>query len=273
MIGDVGAAYRTQRTSLADDVEVLTRPTHHHDPSHGTVHGELVPPQPVGNDDTHPAAHRSWIINEAHNIVDGPGGHVVQSPQLHYAVHDDDDNDTHDEETTARPATVSTMFAVTSVRRSPKTSASSPDSSRNAPSDAAAPAIALSLQESRALVRRRGPAYTVGGAAVVGVLGAVMLVAPLGILGVLGYVLVVAAMPLLSITGAPLESSLPMIATGVVTSCALWWLVGWWAARRACAAAVVGWREFIRELVPLVVGVVVGAGGALLVAALSLGVL
>lgn len=273
VIGDVGAAYRAQRASFTDDVEVLARPTHHDDTAHGTVHGESVAPRPVGNDDTHPSPNRTRIVDETHDIVNRSDRHVVQSPPLHRTVCNDDDYDTRDEKTAAHTSAVPTMFAVTSDRRSPKTSASSPGNGRDTPNGADTPGTTAGLHASRALVQRRGPAYTVGGAAVVGVLGAVMLVAPLGIVGVLGYVLVVAAMPLLSVTGAPLESSLPMIAAGVVASCALWWLVGWWAARQACAAAVVGWREFVRELIPLVVGVVVGAGGALLVAALSLGVL
>jgi len=131
----------------------------------------------------------------------------------------------------------------------------------------------VGLDASRNMVRARGPIVTVAGAAAVGVLGVLLIVAPGTLLGTLGFVLVVIAAPIITVTGAPLTSSPLAVLVGVALSAALWFGIGWWAARRACRRAVVGWREFVGELVPLVIGVAVGVGGALLVAALSLGVL
>jgi hypothetical protein len=162
------------------------------------------------------------------------------------------------------------MATVNSSRSTAKNRAVS---ARPAAVDGDVPVAIPGLEESRESVRRRGPVYTVAGAAVIGLLGAILLLAPGALLGALGFVLIVIAAPLLGVTGAPLDSSPTAISVGVVGSAALWFGVGWWAARRACSGAVVGWREFIRELVPLAIGVIVGAGGALLVAALSLGVL
>lgn len=131
----------------------------------------------------------------------------------------------------------------------------------------------LGLEDSRRIVRRRGPLLTVAGAAVIGTVGMLLMLAPGTWLGALGFVLIVVAAPLLGLVGAPINSSAGALLVGIAGSAALWFAVGWWAARRACTAAVVGWREFVRELIPVSIGVVVGAGGALLVAALSLGVL
>lgn len=181
----------------------------------------------------------------------------------------DDGRDTDDDKNASQPRAMPTMATVNSARSTAKNRATPARTA--AATDA--PVAVPGLDESRETVRRRGPVYTVAGAGAIGIIGAVLLVAPGALPGALGFVLIIIAAPLLGTTGAPLDSSPTAISIGIVGSAALWFGVGWWAARRACSGAVVGWREFVRELVPLAVGVIVGAGGALLVAALSLGVL
>jgi hypothetical protein len=269
VVGNVPPAQRLQGTPLTDDTYVIARASRNDGSPDTGSHDEPVPPRVVGDDEDHPTANGPRIVDDAHDVVDRSGRHVVESRPLHRTVHDDDGSDGPDEKDAAQPRAMPTMATVNSARSTAKNRATSARSAATSDDPIAIPG----LDASRETVRRRGPVYTVAAAGAIGLLGALLLVAPGALLGALGFVLIVIAAPLLGVTGAPLDSSLTAISVGIVGSAALWFGIGWWAARRACSGAVVGWREFIRELVPLAIGVVVGAGGALLVAALSLGVL
>ena len=83
-----------------------------------------------------------------------------------------------------------------------------------------------------------------------------------GALGLVGGVL---AAPVLLLVGAPFgeRGTYPL---AVLASIPLWMLVGWIAALRTTRNPLADWREFWKQLVPLMLGVWAGVLAALLIA-------
>ena len=113
----------------------------------------------------------------------------------------------------------------------------------------------------RQKLRRKAGAYVAGGAVAVALLGVLLIALPGEITGLVGFVLIVAAFPLLVAFGIPLSIGIVSITLGVVTSLALWFGLGQWAAHRATKDAVADWRDWWRAMWPLALAMVLGGGG------------
>ena len=100
-----------------------------------------------------------------------------------------------------------------------------------------------------------------GGAVAVALLGVLLIALPGEITGLVGFLLIVAAFPLLVAFGIPLSIGIVSITLGVVTSLALWFGLGQWAAHRATKDAVADWRDWWRAMWPLALAMVLGGGG------------
>lgn len=127
---------------------------------------------------------------------------------------------------------------------------------------------------TRRSVRRRGGLTGVAvslGLFVVGWLLGRILGGALG--GVAAFGGMVAAFPLMPIAGIPAASGTLRVWGSVLASLAVWWLLGQMVAGRVTQRAVAGWREWTREFLVLGSGLWLGALGAVLLAALLLGVL
>lgn len=110
----------------------------------------------------------------------------------------------------------------------------------------------------RQLLRRRGGVYAVAGAATIGVFGALLMVLPGRLTGLVGFALVIAACPLLVAFGVPLAVGVTTVSLGVVSSLALWFAIGQWAAHRATQQSVADWRDWWSKLWPLALAVALG---------------
>lgn len=88
--------------------------------------------------------------------------------------------------------------------------------------------------------------------------------------GVIGLLGAVAAAPLLLVVGAPLGDS-DLYLPAIVLSIPFWMLVGYVAARRATRFALATWSDWWRHYLPMMFGVWIGAGVALLIATLAIG--
>ena len=88
--------------------------------------------------------------------------------------------------------------------------------------------------------------------------------------GLIGLLSGVAAAPGLLVAGAPLadDGRYPL---AVVASIPLWLMLGLIASRRATKRPVASWRDYVRELIWLTIGVVMGAIAALVAATSILG--
>jgi peptidoglycan biosynthesis protein MviN/MurJ (putative lipid II flippase) len=88
--------------------------------------------------------------------------------------------------------------------------------------------------------------------------------------GLIGLVSGVSSAPGLLAAGAPLgdEGRYPL---AIVASIPLWLVLGWIASRRATKRSLASWRDYSRELIWLVIGVVMGAIAALVTATAVLG--
>ncbi|MFM8908794.1 MAG: hypothetical protein ACKOIZ_14600, partial [Actinomycetota bacterium] len=82
-------------------------------------------------------------------------------------------------------------------------------------------------------LRRKSGVFTLAGAALLGVLGMLLIALPGRITGLVGFALVIAACPLLVAFGIPITVSVGSVAIGVLASLALWFALGQWAAHRA----------------------------------------
>lgn len=77
--------------------------------------------------------------------------------------------------------------------------------------------------------------------------------------GIPGFVLAVVAIPTLPMTGIPVMGGAMRWSVAIVTSGAVWFVIGAVAARRSSSRAVASWPEWRREWVRLAIGVWVGA--------------
>lgn len=88
-----------------------------------------------------------------------------------------------------------------------------------------------------------------------------------GAVGLIGGVL---AAPVLLIVGAPFANR-GIYPLAVIASIPLWMGVGWLAAIRATRNPMADWREFRKHLVPLTLGIWVGAAAAMMIATFVIG--
>jgi hypothetical protein len=77
--------------------------------------------------------------------------------------------------------------------------------------------------------------------------------------GVPGFVLAIVALPTLPMTGIPVMGGSVRWLVAVVTSGALWFVIGAVAARRSSSRAVASWPEWRREWLRLAIGIWIGA--------------
>jgi hypothetical protein len=86
-----------------------------------------------------------------------------------------------------------------------------------------------------------------------------------------GLVLGGFALPTAPLVGLPFRSGPALLALALVTSTALWLLLGAWAARRATRSPIADWRDWRREFRTMLLGVWAGLlGGLVLLAAVVL---
>ncbi len=110
----------------------------------------------------------------------------------------------------------------------------------------------------RSELRRKGGLIAAGGAAVVAIVGGVLMWLPGRITGLAGFALVIAACPLLVAFGIPIVAGWSTIGIGVVSSLALWFAVGQWAAHRATQRPIADWRDWWSMVWPLALAMTVG---------------
>lgn len=77
--------------------------------------------------------------------------------------------------------------------------------------------------------------------------------------GVPGFVLAVVALPTLPMTGIPVMGGGLRWLVAIVTSAAVWFVIGAVAARRSSSRAVASWPEWRREWMRLAVGAWIGS--------------
>lgn len=119
-------------------------------------------------------------------------------------------------------------------------------------------------------LRRRGGIVALSGAAVVGIVGAALIVLPGRVTGLVGFALVIAACPALVALGIPLVAAPGPIAIGVSISLAMWFAVGQWAAYRATRQVVADWRDWWSVVWPPALAMVLGGAGGFVLFALGI---
>ena len=119
------------------------------------------------------------------------------------------------------------------------------------------------------LAGTKGGAYAAAGAAIVAVVGVLLIVLPGRITGLLGFALVIGACPLLVAFGVPLTASVTSVGIGVVLSLGLWFAVGQFAAHRATQRSVADWRDWWSNVWPLGLAMALGGGAGFLLFALG----
>lgn len=127
---------------------------------------------------------------------------------------------------------------------------------------------------TRREVRRRGGVVGVGVSlsfVVIGFLLRTVIGGAAG--GALDFVFLVAAFPLMPVLGLPAADGPVRTFLAVTASLAVWLVLGQVVAGRVTQRAVAGWREWSREFVIIGSGLWLGAVGAVVIAALVLGVL
>ena len=75
------------------------------------------------------------------------------------------------------------------------------------------------------------------------------------------------------ILGMPAVGGSARLMVAMAVSAFIWWILGQVVATRVTQRPVVGWREWLKEFVTMSLGVWLGAGLALVIGALALGVL
>lgn len=90
--------------------------------------------------------------------------------------------------------------------------------------------------------------------------------------GVVGVLLAVTAAPLLPVAGVPATNDTQRMVVAVMASAAVWWVLGWVAARRSTAVPGASWPEWRRDFGRLAVGFVLGGWAALALAAVVVGI-
>lgn len=88
--------------------------------------------------------------------------------------------------------------------------------------------------------------------------------------GLIGLMSGVSAAPGLLVAGAPFADD-ARYQLAIVASIPLWLLLGLLASRRATNRSLASWGDYARELTWLTIGVVMGAGAALVVAVAVVG--
>jgi len=91
--------------------------------------------------------------------------------------------------------------------------------------------------------------------------------------GAISFVLMVMALPVMPILGMPAVGGSARLMVAMAVSAFIWWILGQVVATRVTQRPVVGWREWLKEFVTMSLGVWLGAGLALVIGALALGVL
>jgi hypothetical protein len=91
--------------------------------------------------------------------------------------------------------------------------------------------------------------------------------------GAISFVLMVMALPVMPILGMPAVGGSARLIVAMAISAFIWWILGQVVATRVTQRPVVGWREWLKEFVSMSLGVWLGAGLALVIGALALGVL
>lgn len=77
--------------------------------------------------------------------------------------------------------------------------------------------------------------------------------------GVPGFVLAIVALPTLPMTGIPVMGGGVRWIVAILSSAAIWFVIGAVAARRSSRRAVASWPEWRREWIRLAVGIWIGA--------------
>lgn len=88
--------------------------------------------------------------------------------------------------------------------------------------------------------------------------------------GLIGLLSGVSAAPGLLVAGAPFADD-SRYQVAILASIPLWILLGVIASQRATNRSLASWRDYVRELIWLTIGVVMGAGAALVAAVAVLG--
>ena len=135
------------------------------------------------------------------------------------------------------------------------------------------PAVLDGIDAHRDTVRKMGGLFAIALSIAVLIVGLFLIVLPGSITGVLGFVLTVIALPTLPLFGVPAIGGFVRYFLSVVSSLALWWVIGHYAARRAIQSTISSWPEWLREFRPLAIGVVLGSLISLALAAAVLGVI
>jgi len=89
--------------------------------------------------------------------------------------------------------------------------------------------------------------------------------------GLTGFVFLVLGAPVLPLLGVPAEGGTNRYLLAAAASAVLWMAIGWLAGRRASRLPVAGWSEWLREYLPLAIGVWIGAAFALIIAGTMVG--
>ena len=135
------------------------------------------------------------------------------------------------------------------------------------------PAVLDGIDANRGTVRKMGGLFAIALSLAVLIVGLLLIVLPGSITGVLGFVLTVIALPTLPMFGVPAVGGFVRYFLSVVSSLALWWAIGHYAARRAIQSTISSWPEWLREFRPLAIGIVLGSLISLALAAAVLGVI
>ena len=135
------------------------------------------------------------------------------------------------------------------------------------------PVVLDGIDAHRDTVRKMGGLFAIALSIAVLIVGLFLIVLPGSITGVLGFVLTVVALPTLPLFGVPAVGGFVRYFLSVVSSLALWWVIGHYAARRAIQSTISSWPEWLREFRPLAIGVALGSIISLVLAAAILGVI
>ena len=121
-------------------------------------------------------------------------------------------------------------------------------------------------------IRRMGPFVGLVPAAILGLIALRLLYNNTATSrGIAGFAAAVLAAPGLLAVGIPLATGAGRLMAGIAASAALWFVVGFVAARRATRSPVAVWRDFWREFAWLAAGIWLGVGLALALIELFLG--
>jgi hypothetical protein len=144
---------------------------------------------------------------------------------------------------------------------------------RAEPSSADLPSASLlDGSELRSQIRRRGPALALVPPGFLGIVALVVLNrGSSAVSGATGFVLAVLGAPALLIAGVPLRPGSGTIVVALLSSGALWLLLGWWAARRASSSPAPQWGTYWSELAWMAMSVWAGLALSALLSSLAVG--